>query len=181
MAPDPGSDLVGALTRYLAEQRADAAASSRARERWLRQAADEDATLAGVLVDLAERAEAVAVRTLTGRTHRGQVRAVGEDFVALATGAGDVLVRHGALASVRPEGTVVHGSARTEALALAFLEALAVVAGERPRVLAVGRDGAVTAGELRSVGRDVLVLRQDDAQGTVYVPVEALAEVVVPA
>src|SRR4051812_15873123 len=38
-----GDALVADLTRYLAEQRADAAAASRAREHWLRQAAAEEA------------------------------------------------------------------------------------------------------------------------------------------
>lgn len=181
VSPDPGHDLVGALTRYLAEERVDAAASARSREWWLRQAADEDATLVGVLVDLAERAEVVAIRTLAGRTHRGQVGAVGEDFVALATGAVDVFVRLDALAAVRPGGTLVRGSDRPRALALTLAEALAVLAGDRPDVLAVGRDGVGTAGELRSVGRDVLTLRLAEAQGTVYLPVAAVAEVVVPA
>ncbi len=180
MAPDPGSDLVGALTRHLAEQRVDAAASARAREWWLRQAADEEASLAGILVDLAERGEDVVVRTIAGRAHRGRVRAVGEDFVALATGAGDVLVRHDAVTSLRPEGTPVRGSDRAEALALTLAEALAVVAEDRPHVLVVGRDGTAAAGELRSMGRDVLVLHQPEAQGTVYLPVAAVAEVVVP-
>lgn len=181
MAPDPGSELVGALTRYLADQQVEAAASARARERWLRQAADEDATLAGILVDLAERADVVVIRTVAGRTHRGRVRAVGEDFTALATGAGDVLVRHDAVVSVRPDGAPVHGADRARALAMGLAEALAVVAGERPRVLVVGPDGTATAGELRTVGRDVVVLHQAEGQGAVYLPVAAAAEVTVPA
>jgi hypothetical protein len=177
-APPPG-DLVGDLTRWLAEQRADAAAAARARERWLRQAADEDALLSGVLLDLAERGATVVVQGTTGRTHRGQVRGVGEDFLALRTAQADVLLRHDAVVAIRADGVPVGGSDRAHALDLGLGEAVAALAGERPRVLLVTRDGTGLAGELRSAGRDVLTLRLDDGAGTVYVPLAALAEVTV--
>ena len=45
----------GRWERWAAEARVEEAAASRSREGWLRQAAGEDATLAGTLVDLAER------------------------------------------------------------------------------------------------------------------------------
>jgi len=174
-----GDDLVAALTRHLAEHRADAAAAARARERWLRQAADEEALLAGVLLDLAERADVVTVHGPGGRTHRGRVRAVGEDFTALRTGAGDVLLPYDAVAAVRPEGQPVAGSDRARALDLTLAEALAVVAGDRPRILVVGRDGAGRAGTLAAAGRDVLTLRLDDG-ATVYVPLASVAEATLP-
>ncbi|WCO65594.1 hypothetical protein PO878_13905 [Iamia majanohamensis] len=177
--PGGGDDLVTELTRFLAEQRADAAAAARARERWLRQAADEEALVAGVLLDLAERADTVVVQGVAGRTHRGRVRGVGEDFVALRTGRSDVLLPFDAVLAIRPEGRPLAGAARAQALDLALAEALSAVAGERPRILVVARDGSGLSGELRAVGRDVLTLRLADADGTVYVPIASLAEVTV--
>lgn len=177
-APPPG-DLVGDLTRWLAEQRADAAAAARTRERWLRQAAEEDTLLAGVLLDLSERGATVVVHGVSGRTHRGQVRGVGEDFVAVRTAQADVLLRHDAVVAIRADGVPVGGSDRAHALDLGLAEAVAALAGERPRVLVVTTDGTGMAGELRSAGRDLLTLRLDDGAGTVYVPLASLAEVAV--
>lgn len=177
--PAGGGDLVADLTRWLAEQRADAAAAARARERWLRQAADEEAVVAGVLLDLAERADAVVAQGVAGRSHRGRVRGVGEDFVALRTASSDVLLPYSSVLAIRAEGRPLGGSDRARTLDLTFAEAVAAIAAERPRVLVVGRDGAGLAGELRSAGRDVLTLRLADGAGTVYVPVAALAELTV--
>lgn len=174
--PPPG-DLVGDLTRWLAEQRADAAAAARARERWLRQAADEDALLSGVLLDLAERGATVVVQGSGGRTHRGLVRGVGEDFLALRTAQADILLRHDAVVAIRADGTPVGGSDRAHALDLTLADAVGAMAGDRPRVLLVSRDGTGLAGELRSAGRDVLTLRLDDGAGTIYIPLASVSEV----
>lgn len=173
---DP-DDLVADLVRYLAEQRAAAAAAARTRERWLRQAAEEEARVAGVLLDLAERAAVVVVRATGGRTHRGRVRGVGEDFAALRTGAGDVLLPYASMVAIRAEGAPSAGADRAHALDLGLAEALAAVAGDRPRALVVARDGTGLAGELRSVGLDVLALRLAEGGATVHVPLAAVAEV----
>jgi hypothetical protein len=170
-------DLVGDITRWLAEQRADAAAASRARERWLRQAADEEAVVAGVLLDLAERAATVVVQGVANRTHRGTVRAVGEDFVALRTGRTDALLPFDAIVAIRSEGAPAGGGERAHALDIGFAEAVAAIAGDRPRVLIVARDGSGMSGELRSVGRDVAALRLGD--GTSYVPLASVAELAI--
>ncbi len=174
-------DLVGDITRWLAEQRADAAAASRAREAWLRQAQAEEAVVAGVLLDLAERAATVVLQGVAGRTHRGVVRAVGEDFVALRTGAGDVLLPFDAVVAIRAEGAPVTAGERAPALDVAFAEAVAAVSGDRPRVLLVARDGSGLAGELRAVGRDVATLRigEGRADGTLYVPLASVAELTI--
>jgi len=169
-------DVVAGLTRWLADQRADAAAAARARERWLRQAADEEATVAGVLLDLAERADRVVLTGVAGRIHRGAVRGVGEDFVALRTAGGDVLLRHDAVLAIRAEGPPPSGADRAPALAMGFAEAVAALAGDRPRILAVARDGAGIAGVLRGAGRDVATVLLDDGGGTAFVPLDALAE-----
>ena len=53
---------------------------------------------------------------------------------------------------------------RAPALDMTFPEAIAAIAGDRPRVLVVARDGSGLSGELRSVGRDVATLRLADAE-----------------
>jgi hypothetical protein len=96
----------------------------------------------------------------------------------LRTAAGrDVLVTHRGLASIRtlPGHAVTVGdrAVRTE---LALIEALAVLAEERVRVQVVGHDREdAVAGELRSVGADVVTLRLDGG-GTAYVSSSSLLE-----
>src|SRR5690606_37560812 len=132
--------------------------------------AAEEGTLAGVLVDLAERGDAVLVVGAGGRRHRGHLVAVGSDFAALRTGEGrEVLVAHRGMASVATaDGAAPAAGDRPLVLRVGLLEALAVLAEDRPRVLAVpvgagdGADAGV-AGELVAVGRDVLTVRLEGA------------------
>jgi len=178
---DGTTDLLAELSRWAATARADDAAASRARERWLRQQAVEEATLLGVLVDLAERATPVVVYTTSERRHRGIVRAVGVDFAALRSHAGrDVLIAVDAVSTVRPEarGQPPLGD-REIGLDLRLVEALAALVADRPRLFIVTR-GAKEGlrGDLLAVGQDVLTLRLDgEPRATVYVPVAAVAEV----
>ena len=62
---------------------------------------------------------------------------------------------------------------------LRLADVLVELAAERARVLLVPADGAESvAGELRSVGQDVVSLRTDgEPPGTAYVPLSAIAEV----
>lgn len=177
-----GADLADRLAAWAADARSDLAAATRAREGFLRRAAGEEATFAGVLLDLAERGGPVLVVTAGGRRHRGVVRAVGADFCALRTPDGrDVLLAHRGIASVQPEGRGPATGDRAVALTFGILEALAVLAEERPRVLVVtvgGGGGDGLAGELQTVGRDVLAVRLDGAaRRLAYVAVANVAEV----
>lgn len=176
--PKGGDDLTGDLARWLAEARVDEAAASRARQRSLHQQAGEEATLAGVLLDLAERGAPVVVEVAGGHRHRATVQAVAEDFCALRTDQGDVLVAYAGIAAVAlldaddpPAGD------RPRALDMTFAEALLVLVAERPRVLVVAKDGTGRAGELRLAGRDVVVLRTDGDPRHLYLPVGSIAEV----
>jgi hypothetical protein len=174
------------LERWAAEARVDEAARRRSRERWLLQSAEEGGALAGVLADLAEQGTPVTVRTSAGRRHTGRLRAVGADFVALATAAGDeVLVAIDAVSSVRTARARAPLGDRMALGALTLAEALAGLAAERDRALLVTRDGGDTvSGTLRAVGADVVVVRLDgDAPpaGTAYVPLAAIGEVVLGA
>jgi hypothetical protein len=174
-----GRDLLARLDRWLADVRSDDAAAARARERCLRVAAEESATFAGVLVDLAERSTPVLVHARAGRRHRGMISAVGVDFCALHTAGGrDVLISSVGISSVRPEaGAPAPSGDRVLHLDLGLAEALAVIAADRPRVLLVTiADADGIAGELRSVGRDVATVRLDGGAHA-YVAIAAIAEV----
>ena len=173
--------LLADLNRWAADRRADAAAAARARERSLRQQAAETATLAGVLVDLAERRAAVVVRTSSGIVHRGRLVAVGQDFAAL-TGDGDrapaTFVATAALVSVRPvDGPAAAATGDRAPSDLDLGSVLAGAAVERPRVrVAVGVEQVV--GELLAAGLDVVTVRTDgDPPAVVYVPLASVSEV----
>jgi hypothetical protein len=176
-----GPDLAARLERWVADARSADAAAARGRERWLRLQADESATFAGVLVDLAERGTPVVIHGRAGRRHRGSIAAVAADFCALRTSAGrDVLLAFAGIGSVRPDSRhpgpigdrVVHAE-------IGMAEMLSVLAAERPRVLIVTTaDTEGVAGELRSVGRDVVTVRLDgEPRAAAYVAITAIAEV----
>ena len=60
---------------------------------------------------------------------------------------------------------------------LTFAEALAALAEHRARAIVIGHDpDDAVAGELRSVGADVLTVRLDGAGGTAYVASAAVLE-----
>jgi len=171
------------LARWTADARVEEAAGARVRERWLRQQAAEDARFAGVLVDLAEADTGVTVRTTAGRNLQGRIAAVARDFCLLRHDGGlATLLTFEALATVRPEPGHRAGdadSARISLLGLGFVELLARLAPERPRVRVVmDGGGEALAGELRTVGADVATVRLDgDPPATVYLQLGAVREV----
>lgn len=178
-----GGTFSARLERWVAEARVDEAAAQRSRERWLREVAEQEATLAGVLADLAERHTAVAVRTSAGRQHHGTIQVIGADFVALRLASGaEVLLAVRGLGAVRtaPDVEAALGD-RALATALRLADVLAELAAERERVVLVTTSGDdAIAGELRSVGQDVVVLRTDaERAGTAYVPLAAIGEVAI--
>lgn len=169
------------LDRWVADARVDDAALGRARERWLREVAEQEATLAGLLADLAERHVAVTLRATTGRRHHGTIQVIGTDFVGLRTASGgEVLVALHAIGSLRTtpavEATLGDRMVVTE---LRLADVLSGLAEDRERVLLVTRAGDdVVAGVVRSVGHDVVVVRVDgERPSTAYVPTAAVAEV----
>jgi hypothetical protein len=169
------------LERWAAGARAQEAAEARVRERWLRQAAEEEASFAGLLVDLAEDGRPVSVTTVTGRRHHGPVVAVGTDFVAVGGPEGRlVLVASAALAEVRAAGGTrrppAAGSGR-DALGVTLAEVLAQAVANRPRVAVVLGD-VLVVGQLRAVGTDVLTIRTDgEPAGLSYVTLASVSEV----
>jgi hypothetical protein len=176
-----GPDLTARLERWVAEARSADAAAARTRERWLRVQADESATFVGVLLDLAERGTPVVIHGRGGRRHRGAIAAVAADFCALRTSGGrDVLLTFLGIGSVRPDSRSPGPSGdRALHADLGLAEMLSVLAADRPRVLIVTTaDAEGVAGELRSVGRDVVTVRLDgDPRAGAYVAITAIAEV----
>jgi hypothetical protein len=182
----PGTGVTARLDRWVADARIDDAARRRTSERWLRQQAEEEASFAGVLVDLAERGAVVTVHvgTQPGRAHRGLISLVGRDFVRVEVpGAGAVLVASAMVSSVRIDraGTPVTGD-RAVTTQLALAEVLTGLAAERERALFVPAGGwAPVCGTVESVGQDVVVVRTDGEAGPgglAYLPLPRIGEVV---
>lgn len=155
------------LLRLLDRARAADALAARARERLLRTVAEEGATLAGTLVDLAEAGAEVRVRTTFGRPASGPVRFVGSDFAVV----GDVWVRLSAIVAVLGASSPAAGDRAPSDVLLS--EALHRIATERPRV-ALATPGEVLAGELVAAGVDVVTVRLDGEAGLAYVPVASV-------
>lgn len=163
--------------------RAEAASRARRRERALAQQATEQATLVGTLVDLAEAGTPVAIRTASGRTHRGHVVAVGRDYCSLAVPGGTVHVALGALTVVRPEAVVPAPATgdRPAPLDVTLGEALARLLAERPRVTVAVTGSEPLAGELVAVGAEMATLFVGSGRsGACYVSLARLEEVFVP-
>ena len=180
MAGDAPS-LASRLDAWLADARVEGSADARAREHWLRAAASADATFSGILLDLAERGIAVSVATVAGRRLQGFVEVLGADFLALRSASGgEVLVALTAISSVRTAPTVDEASGdRVVTTDLRLGDVLGELTAERARVRLVLLDGReAVAGELRSVGQDVVTVRTDgSAPATAYARTAAIAEV----
>lgn len=179
---DGGGDLGQRLSAWLAEQRADEAVASRIRERWLRQEATDEATFAGVLLDLAERELRLVIGGSGGRRHIGSVSAVAADCCAIRTAAGeDVLLAYAAITSIRPtEGGGAATGDRPVALDTTLAECLSLLLAERPRLRMATVGGTTWSGALGAVGRDVVTLVLDGPAGSVaYLPTAALTEVTI--
>lgn len=173
--------LSRSLERWAADAMVDEAARLRTRQRWLRIQAEEEASVLGALVDLAERRRPVALDVGDHRV-RGALAGIGADFVALRSDRGQhVLVRTDAVDVIRAEpgerGVVGDRAVLVEVTLAAVMGPLAT---ERPEVLVRTRSGQVVRGELRSAGTDVVRLRADgDPPAPVWVPLGAIDVLVI--
>jgi hypothetical protein len=177
-----GDGLAARIDRWAADARVDEAARLRARERWLRHQAEEEGSLAGVLADVAERGASVALHVRGGRRHRGEVAALGSDFVALRSAGADVIVALSAVTSVRTlPGEASTVGDRSIGTSHRLVDVLAGLAAERAAVLLVLADGdEAVGGVVLWVGQDVVGVRvAGGAAVTAYVPVGAVVEVLV--
>lgn len=180
---EPEDALADALRRLVADAAAADAARARSHERGLRQAVEEEATLAGTFVDLTERRGRVAVRTTRDRVHRGTVVAVGRDFAAVHdVDLPPVFVPFAAVSSVRVlDDPATPGGSRPGALSASLANVVATLAPDRPRVQVATRAEEVFTGVLRSAGVDVCTLRLDAGPDgllapMVHVPLTSVAD-----
>lgn len=172
--------LAGALARWTADARVDDAARARARQHWLRVQSEEESSVAGVLLDLAERGRPVVIDVGEHRL-RTQIVGLGADFVAGRSDQGqDVLVRLAAIDAFRtePGGGATTGD-RAPALEVHFASVLAPVAAEHPEVLVRTRSGGSMRGQLRSASAELLHIRAAGTPPTpAWVPLDAVALIV---
>ena len=184
--PDRPVDLtadepLAALQRWVADGQVDEAARARSRRRWLENAATEEATLGGVLLDLAERRRPVIVRTLAGHRVAGPIIAVGADFVGVADARlGDTLMPTTRIATVQPApGDDLPAGDRRHDVVLAFGDALMELAAERPEVM-VGVGDETLRGELRTASTEVITLViADERREPISITLTAIDHVVV--
>jgi hypothetical protein len=157
---ESGDDLVAAFTRWVAAERVQDAADRRSQERRIAEAASGGATLAGVLVDLAERAEPV-VLVVGARRLTCRVVGVGADFCVIESErAPGAIVALRALEGIWPtskQGLAASGD-RSPPLRLSFAAALARIAEERLPVAVWCGENRMD-GELLAVGEDLATLR----------------------
>jgi hypothetical protein len=182
---EPGDDLDD-LDAWLAEAKADEAASARVRERWLTQQAGEQARFALVLFDAATRGLTVRVRTAAA-AHAGRVATVGHDFVELRTTRGaTVLVATGAIAVVEAAAGTALGGGRErdedkeeDVVTARLADRLAEAAPDRPSVELRVTGGERVVGELRAAGVDVVTVRTATSPpAECYVPLASVSEVI---
>ncbi len=169
--PGDGVDrLWAALSGWAADARADEAGRARARASWLQRQAAAEATLPGLLVDLAERGVDVVIDLAAGEhTARGRLRAVGDDFAVLSTRAGHLcLVAIPAIAAVRTVGAArlpEPSGDRQPPLTTGLADALALLAADRPPVqLVLLPSGRTVTGQLVSVGVDLVTVQPAGAR-----------------
>lgn len=173
-----------ALADWLDEVRTDSARDRRRREHWLRRQAADDASLTGVLVDLAEQGHLVRITTTGGGRHLGRVRGAGAEVVVLESGRQRVVVAADAVVTVQaapgeqmvtsPVGHRVGDDPTT------LGDLLSHAVGEPEEVTLVTRSGQSLVGELVAVGRDVVMLRPDRRTPVVYARLDSLSEVLLP-
>lgn len=164
----PDDDQVDALLSavgHLPDDAASAAsAQARSRRRWLRQQAAETATMAGVLLTLAER-EAIVTLRCGPWSHRGGLRSVTSAVALVELPDALALVPIDAITAVEAAAAVADDRAPAAGPDLAAI--LAALVAERPTVRLLLGDGTDVNGALVEVGKDVAVVRVTSALATV--------------
>lgn len=185
-ASDPFADDGDPFAKILegiAEARVDDAVAARERARWAARRAEEDATFAGALVDLAERRAVVRLQVRGGHELVGTPVALGPDCVAVSTAQGRAFVRLRHLTAIRSlpgQGLVPSGTpaAAARAITRTLHDVVCDATAERADVHLLLDDGRIARGTLRAMGVDVLTLRENnEGNATVLVSFDAVASV----
>jgi hypothetical protein len=169
--------------RWAADARVEEAAASRSREGWLRQAAAEDGTLLGTLVDLAERGTPAVLTMRSGRRLRAAIWRVGADCMAVRLN--DRRVSWVALAAVaaigaEPGGPGLPTGTRRVESAVTMGEVLGdLVADQATVAVFLSAMTDPLRGRLVGGGRDIVRLMSSGASSDeVVIAVQAVSEVV---
>ena len=164
--------LRGAMAGWAADERTDHAARGRSRAGWLRRQAAEAATLAGVLIDLAERAAPVTLETEAG-PYEGYVEVVTTRVCVLRReDGGATLVALAAVTALHGQDALATGD-RAPALELDMAGALSALCADRSAVTIALVGGGQVTGALETVGAELLSLKGD--RGSVLVVLDAVA------
>lgn len=197
--PDGEDELEATVSRWAADEEVRELARIRAAAHRLTDRAADERDLTAVLADLVARGRPVGVTVTAGRVHRGVLRSVGADFLALATERAWGLVALGATTAVRVEGGGVAPGGGTppgqapggpwapgpdwsEFPPHRLADAVERLAGrDLPVRVHTRGDGVGTVGELTAAGPDFLQLTCDPERPardapTVYVPLGSVAE-----
>lgn len=175
---DPGEHLEARVAGW----RVDAAAAARSRGRWLRQAAEEGATLTGLLLDLAEAGAPVALATDLGHLHHGVVAAVGADVVVVHRPPRSAAISLASVVSVRAvdDGRPATGDRPVgPAPGPTDLTGLLVALAEaRAPVTLHPLGGQAVSGVVQAVSPELVAVRtHHDERTTVHVVMATLREV----
>jgi hypothetical protein len=140
----------------------------------MRQQATESATLAGALLDLAERRESVTIHTAFA-SHEGQLVAATRQLGALRLAdGGAALIALPAITAVSPLPAWPVGE-REPALDLDLADVLAALAADRPSVCLELDGGKRIVGVLEAVGTELVALHLDgDAPGRALIALHAI-------
>ena len=157
-------DPLAGLSSWLADYQVDEAAAARARQRSLEQQAAQESSIAGVLLDLAERGRPVTIKTAGGQVCYGQIVAVGADFVFVRDeNEGELLIPTTAIATIGTAATdrPVTGDRPLSSVVLAdTLDEL--VADQAHVAVSVGDE--CVSGLLQTAGADVIAVAVDEAR-----------------
>lgn len=168
-----------AIVALVDAERARAAAADRRARGWLARLDAEQATFAGLLVDLAEQHAEVVIEVAGQGRCQGRVDAVGVDHVVLAGRAHRWLISWSAIATVRPtRSELAHATPRRGGAPAGqpIMEALRGLVAERTPVTVRGVGGDPTEGQLVAAGADLITVRT--ASGAlVHLPLHGLAVV----
>jgi hypothetical protein len=145
-----------------------ASAAARSRRRWLGQLASESATLAGILLTLAERGDTVTIRSGPW-THEGRLRSVTTALAVMELPSGDVALLPTAAITV-VEAAAAVADDRLPGGGPDLGAVLASLVPERPPLRLLLADGMDVAGTLVGLGKDAVVLRLASSVATVRLP-----------
>lgn len=177
------AQVAAELEGWSDELRFAASTAARRREHWLRRAASEDASLAGVLLDYAERKSILSIETLAGSEYVGFIDGAGSELVAVRTSAHHVVINLEGIFTVNlvsdrhtTDLPVGHRMSLTDTH---LGDVLRQVSAEGPQIVLRSWQGQAAEGMLRAVGRDVVLLRRDTGASS-YVRLQSVSEVLLP-